>query len=469
MSGPLAIAAVTAVLKDVLNNGFVDHDLSTVGSFSVTAVPPDRITTGATEPNQLNLFLYQVTPNQGWRNADLPSRDSNGERVSNPPLALDLHYLLTAYGSQDFNAEILLGYAMQILHETTQITRKNIRRALETGAAGEGGAPIDPDVSFPPLSPPRPFPSPFGSLSAIDLADQVELIKITPHYLTTEELSKLWTAMQARYRQSMAYQVSVVLIQSTKPAKAALPVIKRGEQDRGVEALANASSTFPSLDSIHIGPVADANLEQLPRSYPSAQLGLQLILQGQNLDGDTVQVTFKHTRYGEVTHPQHLASQIIVVPPAQRTATKITVSLPDAPAAWRVGLYNVTVTVTKGTKNHNTNAVPLVLAPRIDTILPANPIARAGSDATLTITCSPIVIQEQPATLLLPDREVIANQRLINTAPLVFVINNAPIVTDVPVRLRIDGVDSMPFERTFDANGNPLPLAFAANQKVTIV
>ena len=91
MSSPLAIAAVTAVLKDVLNNGFVDHDLSTVGSFSVTAVPPDRITTGATEPNQLNLFLYQVTPNQGWRNADLPSRDSNGERVTNPPLALDLH------------------------------------------------------------------------------------------------------------------------------------------------------------------------------------------------------------------------------------------------------------------------------------------------------------------------------------------------------------------------------------------
>ncbi len=453
MSGPLAIAGVTAVLKDVLNNGFVDHDLSVVGSFLVTAVPPDRITTGATEPNQLNLFLYQVTPNQGWRNAGLPSRDSNGGRVTNPPLALDLHYLLTAYGSQDFNAEILLGYAMQILHEMPALSRKDIRTTL--GSALPGGTVIPPLL--------------FGNLSAVDLAEQVEQIKITPHYLTTEELSKLWTAMQARYRQSVAYQVSVVLIQSTKPVKAALPVINRGEQDRGAEVLADARSTFPSLDSIHIGPVADANLEPLPRSYPSAQLGLQVILQGQNLDGDTVQVTFKHTRYGEVTHPQHLASQIIVVPPVQRTATKIAVSLPDAPAAWRVGLYSVAVTVTKGTKDHNTNELPLVLAPRIDSITPANPIVRVGSDATLTITCSPIAIKEQPATLLLPDLEVIANQRLINTDPLVFVINNAPVVTNVPVRIRIDGVDSMPFGRTFDANGNPLPLAFAANQKVTIV
>jgi hypothetical protein len=113
MSSALAIAAVTAALKDLLNDGLMDHDLSTVGSFSVTAQPPDRVTTGTTELNQLNLFLYQVTPNPGWRNANLPARDNKGARISNPPLALDLHYLLSAYGSQDLNAEVLLGYARE--------------------------------------------------------------------------------------------------------------------------------------------------------------------------------------------------------------------------------------------------------------------------------------------------------------------------------------------------------------------
>ena len=84
MSSALAIAAVSASLKDLLNNGLIDHDLSSIGSFTVTAQPPDRISTGQTEANQLNLFLYRVTPNQGWRNVGLPSRDTRGARISNP-------------------------------------------------------------------------------------------------------------------------------------------------------------------------------------------------------------------------------------------------------------------------------------------------------------------------------------------------------------------------------------------------
>ncbi len=78
MSNPLAIAAVTATIKDLLNDGLLNQDLSSIGSFSVTSLPPDRISTGQSEPNQLNVFLYQVTPNQGWRNVDLPSRDGSG-------------------------------------------------------------------------------------------------------------------------------------------------------------------------------------------------------------------------------------------------------------------------------------------------------------------------------------------------------------------------------------------------------
>jgi len=422
----------------------------------VTAVPPDRITTGTQEPNQLNLFLYQVTPNQGWRNAGLPSRDSGGERVSNPPLALDLHYLLTAYGAQDFNAEILLGYALQIFHETPVLSRRDIRAAL--------GSPAPVGTGL--------LPSTFGNLSALDLADQIEQIKITPHYLTTEELSKLWTAMQARYRQSMAYQVSVVLIQSTKPAKTALPVLSRGKDDRGVDAAANVVSLFPLLESIHIGPVEDAGIEPLPSSYPRAELGLQLILQGQNLAGDSVRVEFKHTRYAEPGHPLFLEPISIPILPADRTKSSIKLTLPAdsaAQTAWRTGLYSVVVSVTRGAEEHHSNDKLLGLAPRINAIAPPNPIARVGTNATLTLTCSPQVLIEQTATLLLPDREVIANAHPTNTDTLVFVIANAPIVTDLPVRLRIDGVDSMPFARTYDSDGKPLPPVFADNQQVTIV
>ena len=58
------------------------------------------------------------------------SGDAQGARLTNPPLALDLHYLLTAYGSVDLNAEILLGFAMDLLNETPMLSRDTIRRSL---------------------------------------------------------------------------------------------------------------------------------------------------------------------------------------------------------------------------------------------------------------------------------------------------------------------------------------------------
>src|ERR1700689_3264737 len=101
MSNPLAISAVTGVLQYMLNLVY-NHPATGIGSVSVTAVAPDIVqnnsnSNGASQL-QVNLFLHQVTPNASWRNVGLPSLASDGAtRLKNPPLALDLHYLLTAY------------------------------------------------------------------------------------------------------------------------------------------------------------------------------------------------------------------------------------------------------------------------------------------------------------------------------------------------------------------------------------
>ena len=47
--------------------------------------------------------------------------------------------------------------------------------------------------------------------------EQIERVRITPQPLSVDELSKLWTAFQTHFRISAAYQVSVVLIESTRP------------------------------------------------------------------------------------------------------------------------------------------------------------------------------------------------------------------------------------------------------------
>src|SRR5438067_7747145 len=103
MSSALAIASVTQVLKDMLNNGIIDHDVTGIvnGNVAVTCLPPDLIDVTKDGPTQLNLFMYHVSENPGWRNQYYPSLNRNGERISNPPLALNLHYLLTAYSSEE--------------------------------------------------------------------------------------------------------------------------------------------------------------------------------------------------------------------------------------------------------------------------------------------------------------------------------------------------------------------------------
>ena len=205
MSNALAIAAVTAVLKDLLENGLVSDSITTsVGDVIVSALPPDRISVETDECALINLFLYQVTQN---RNADWISQEMRlrnprqmGEpRSTNPPLALDLHYLLTAYGAKDFQTEILLGYVMQLLHEIPVLTPDIIHTALK-GASTVNSSSI--------------LSQALATVSVSDLADGLGQIKIYPEFFSMEETSKLWSALQTHYRPSAAYRASMVLIDS---------------------------------------------------------------------------------------------------------------------------------------------------------------------------------------------------------------------------------------------------------------
>lgn len=437
MSSPLAIAAVTAAIKDLLNDGLLNHDLSSLGSFTVTSLPPDRISTGQTEPNQLNVFLYQVTPNVGWRNTALPSRDSSGVRVSNPPLALDLHYMVTAYGADDLNAEILLGYAMQMLHDTPVLTRQQLRTVLG------GISPVDGTI----------LPSPFGSLSAADLADQLELVKITPVFLSSEDLSKLWTAMQARYRPTMAYMASVVLIQSNGVTKAAPPVLKRGSDDSGPVALASPFATLASANA------AASNL------LPAMRLGDDVRLTGAGLDTQgAITVVFENAATKEtlelpstgIPTEKHL---LVHIPSVMED--------PDAMHEWAAGLYSVSLRISRANlPDYTTNSVPIALAPLV-TISPLNP---AAGNIVITVTATPRLRANQNSQALLafggrtiPPASVTTPVNPLQSTALVFDAT-AAAAGEYITRLRIGGIESLPVTAT----GTPAKFNFDPQQKVIV-
>ncbi len=98
MSNPLAIAAVTAMLRELIKRGV--RDFLPNPDDNVTTKPLDKARNGNSSPDQLNIFLYQTVPNAAWRNMDMPRQVRPGE-TGQPPLALNLHYLITRVAGAD--------------------------------------------------------------------------------------------------------------------------------------------------------------------------------------------------------------------------------------------------------------------------------------------------------------------------------------------------------------------------------
>jgi Pvc16 N-terminal domain len=441
MSNSLAVATVTTALAAI------------VRSAAQTIVPGADVLTERPDANppaqpRVRLFLYQVTPNGSLRNHDLPTRSAEGNLVTRPVAALDLHYLLAFYGNEnELEPQRMLGAVARDLHSKPALMRQMINDAVASQAF----------------------------LNGSNLADAVEQVKFTPLSLTLDELSKIWSVFfQTPYALSVAYQATAVLIDSEESAPASQPVLTRGQDDRGADVLLGP---FPILESIHIGEGGNEDERLRQPSYPAVRLGAIMTLRGRNLGGDKVSLSFAHPRLSTL--------KVIDVPDANRTATQMTVAIQlnaATPPEWVAGIYSLTVVIQRGDKKHNSNELPVSFAPQITKIEPPNPVQRDGQGKIiLTVTCAPGVMLTKPTAgqsaqlaqrvvLLLADREVGAQLPPLPAPPpnatdkIDFVIENAPVVKDALVRLRIDGVDSLPFKMS----GKPPKPVFDDAQRVTV-
>jgi len=399
MSTAVAIAAVTQALKNLLADGLLDdHVTGSVGDVSVTALPPDRVALeGTSAKSQLNLFLYQVTPNAAWRNMDLPTRDSDGNRVANSPLALNLHYLLMAYGLKELHSEILLGYGMQVLHETPMLARDGLRQAL-TGV--NAGTEVPPQLR---------------TIAISGLADQVELVKLTPEILSTEEISRLWTAFGAKYRPSSAYVASCVLISKAARTRDTKPVLNR---------------------QVLVTPMVRPWLTELEPSV--AQVGQTLTLKGNGLGQPGASVTLSGRE---------------VAPLPGGSDRELQVAVPDS---LRAGVNTAAVShpIDFGTgtrRGAQSNTLAFMLAPTLGPV--PSPLA-AG--ATLILSVTPEVGFAQEVDVLLDDTSLpVAPRPAPPNGPATTSTVRVEIPTDFPpgtklVRIRVDGAESA---LTTDAQG----------------
>jgi hypothetical protein len=406
VSGALAIAGVSAVLQSNLGNLYAGLSALFGGTVTVSAKAPDIVQdsfAGGGVECQVNLFLHQVTHNAGWRNQDLPTAGADGRtRLSNPPLALDLHYLLTAYGSEDWQAEALLGFALLMLHENPVMTRKDISNAI---------------AKLPINDPGNPLSTPLG---AVGLADQIELLKITPSVLGREEMAWLWTALKADYRPTVPFQVSVVLIEPQNPEIVPLPVLVRN-------IVAEPDLTlFPAITGV------------VPAfGQPAARLGQVVTVQGHHLLNAT-NVVLANSLRG--------IQQAIAPTTAGNASLQFTPPLLNAPGELAAGIYDLSVQITTASGPTTINSLPLAIAPSIDTWAPG--ILPSGN-TSMTVPCSPFVRPGQRVFLVIGNQLTVADPITVATNTPSFTYPNLqPTGGPVRARLRVDGIESRVVDRT---------------------
>ncbi|KMS75319.1 hypothetical protein ACM01_10015 [Streptomyces viridochromogenes] len=191
MSNALAIAHVTQALALLLasNIGPEFDEAVKVEPHRPPTEPPDHPT--------LNVFLYQVTPNTSMRNNDLPTRASDGTLVKRPAAALDLHYLISAYGDETtLVGQRLIGSVVRTLHEIPILPKDVIE---ETGQ--------------------------LPHLAGSDLAEAAQRVRFVPTVMDIDETSKLWGMLyQTPYSLSVVYQATLILIDGREKPVPAKPV-----------------------------------------------------------------------------------------------------------------------------------------------------------------------------------------------------------------------------------------------------
>jgi hypothetical protein len=343
----------------------------------------------------------------------MPRQVQPGE-MAIPPLPLNLYYLLTPFGKDNDTFEpyghLLLGKAMSILHDYPIISAADMKNATSSAL-----------------------------LQDSDLDRQLEHVRITLQPMSIEDFSKLWTGFASQYRLSAVYEVAVTLIESTRPTRTPLPVLTRGQNDRGIGSQPDLTPPFPTLDMV-----------TPPSKQLSARLNDTVLLTGFHFDGSNIGVQFQHALW---------TAPVEVAPQPGGTTTQLSVTIPNQPSTWPAGFYTVAVLVQRPGESfrRSTNQATLALAPAL-TIVPAT--APAGN-ILYTVTSTPEVWPDQRATLLLGDQEILADAHAVQTNMLTFAATNVA-AGDYYVRLRVDGVDSLLVNRAVT------PPIFDQTQKVTV-
>ena len=359
MSDYTSIRGVTLSLKTLLEDRLKATPLSLTLEITVSRPDVKQTLTG----NRLNLFLYQVVQNHCLANQEDP-RIGTTRDYGHPPLSLNLRYLLTTYATDidETEAHKVLGAAMHVMHENTILTPSVLRT--------------------PPPTPPLP-------VLDSSLLGAREHLRLSLLPLTLDDISKIWIGAQESLRLSVAYEVTVIQIESVKPRVSPLPVRQRNVV---------VTTGGPKITSVEPNVLG---------------IGDTFTITGSGLFSQTTRVfvddaVIDLSGLGAPTlRSDRIQTTLPVPPPA-----------PD-PALWpgphvlrvTVGFDEANAVATSAfPQTATSNPVPILLIPKIASVTP--PTAPGGSTHTLTITGQRLYRAQDDANIyvLIADQTIPAGQ-----------------------------------------------------------
>lgn len=137
------------------------------------------------EITRITLYLYRITVNEHTRQSRRPGALTDRTTA----LSVDLHYLLSAWAANPLDEQVPLAWAMRQLHQVPVFDLANL-----SPDAGWGGD---------------------------------EAVQILPVDLSTEDLMRVWDALEPSYRLSTSYVARVVRLDPDLDTELFAPVVAR--------------------------------------------------------------------------------------------------------------------------------------------------------------------------------------------------------------------------------------------------
>ncbi len=173
-------SSITTFLRNTYPQQIAGRTMPTCG-FELTS--SGQLAGDINETTHITLYLYRITVNEHSRQ----TRRTKAQPDSFVPLGLDLHYLLTAWAPHPLDEQVTLAWAIRQLHQYPVLDASS----------------LSPEAGW----------------------ESDEVIQIIPAELTTEDIMRIWDALDPAYRISVSYVARLVRLDPDHDTTTSRPVV----------------------------------------------------------------------------------------------------------------------------------------------------------------------------------------------------------------------------------------------------